>query len=112
MFFCKVTNLEERGRGKCHQYWPSSGTESMGEITITLVESYTLSDYSVRKFLLKKGRSTEQRIVKQFHYTAWPDHGVPSSCTSVLNFVRKSSTANPPEGGPMVSWKPGGYFSY
>jgi protein tyrosine phosphatase len=45
----------------------------------------------------------QERLVKQFHYTAWPDHGVPSSPSSLLNFVRKSSAANPPNAGPMVS---------
>jgi protein tyrosine phosphatase len=47
--------------------------------------------------------SPEERMVTQYHYTAWPDHGVPSSVTSVLNFVRRASAANPPDSGPMVS---------
>ena len=62
-----------------------------------------MSDYCVRKFRLTKEGSKEERIVKQFHYTAWPDHGVPTSCTSVLNFVRKSTRANPSDAGPMAS---------
>ena len=28
------------------------------------------------------------KTVRQFHYTAWPDHGVPEHVESVLAFVR------------------------
>lgn len=61
-----------------------------------------LSDYTIRSFGIKMQNSPEERMVTQYHYTAWPDHGVPSSVTSVLNFVRRASAANPPDAGPMV----------
>ena len=41
-------------------------------------------------------------MVSQYHYTIWPDHGVPSCPTSLLAFVKKASAANPTDAGPMV----------
>lgn len=28
------------------------------------------------------------RVVRQFHYTVWPDHGVPEITQSLIQFVR------------------------
>lgn len=95
--------MEERGRIKCFQYWPSDGGEDHGDIQVTLTETVQLSDFTIRKFVVKKANSRAERTVNQFHYTIWPDHGVPSCPTSVLTFVKKASGANPPDAGPMVS---------
>ncbi|XP_068728189.1 receptor-type tyrosine-protein phosphatase epsilon-like [Montipora capricornis] len=97
-----VTNLEERGRVKCSQYWPSEGGETHGDIQVELRETVELSDFAIRTFRLKKSNDRVERIVSQYHYTVWPDHGVPSNPTSVLSFVKKVSGANPPDAGPMV----------
>lgn len=88
---------------KCFQYWPSEGGEAYGDIQVTLTETVELSDFTIRKFCLKKANSRAERIVSQYHYTTWPDHGVPSCPTSLLTFVRKATCANPPDAGPMVS---------
>ena len=31
----------------------------------------------------------EPRTVTQFHFTSWPDHGVPTYATSLLNFLKR-----------------------
>ncbi|KAJ7369444.1 hypothetical protein OS493_038944 [Desmophyllum pertusum] len=97
-----VTNVEERGRVKCHQYWPTKGGEAYGDIQVTLTQTVELSDFTVRTLCLKKANSRSERTLNQYHYTIWPDHGVPTCATSVLTFVRKASGANPPDAGPMV----------
>ena len=52
--------------------------------------------------LRKKKGMTCERIVSQYHYTSWPDHGVPCHPLPVLSFIRKSANANPSDGGPIV----------
>ena len=54
--------------------------------------------------LKRKKGSPGEREIMQYHYTSWPDHGVPSHSLPVLSFIKKSSEANPPEpeGGPIV----------
>jgi receptor-type tyrosine-protein phosphatase gamma len=49
-----------------------------------------------------KKRCNSERLVYQFHFTDWPDHGVPFYIMPVLSFIKKSSRANPEFGGPIV----------
>ncbi|KFO32580.1 Receptor-type tyrosine-protein phosphatase kappa [Fukomys damarensis] len=44
----------------------------------------------------------EIREVKQFHFTGWPDHGVPYHATGLLSFIRRVKLSNPPSAGPIV----------
>ena len=52
--------------------------------------------------LLLLQRTNTERLVYQFHFTDWPDHGVPYYIMPVLTFIKKSSRANPELGGPIV----------
>ncbi|XP_069736966.1 receptor-type tyrosine-protein phosphatase delta isoform X20 [Phaenicophaeus curvirostris] len=97
-----MTKLEERSRVKCDQYWPSRGTETYGLIQVTLSDTVELATYCVRTFALYKNGSSEKREVRQFQFTAWPDHGVPEHPTPFLAFLRRVKTCNPPDAGPMV----------
>nr|XP_045004527.1 receptor-type tyrosine-protein phosphatase delta isoform X44 [Jaculus jaculus] len=97
-----MTKLEERSRVKCDQYWPSRGTETHGLVQVTLLDTIELATYCVRTFTLYKNGSSEKREVRQFQFTAWPDHGVPEHPTPFLAFLRRVKTCNPPDAGPMV----------
>lgn len=115
---------------KCDQYWPTRGTETYGLIQVTLLDTVELATYCVRTFSLFKVRSlrgshrrcrhsrtlnspshsnlrfqngsSEKREVRQFQFTAWPDHGVPEHPTPFLAFLRRVKSCNPPDAGPMV----------
>ncbi|XP_035877528.1 receptor-type tyrosine-protein phosphatase delta isoform X31 [Phyllostomus discolor] len=97
-----MTKLEERSRVKCDQYWPSRGTETHGLVQVTLLDTVELATYCVRTFALYKNGSSEKREVRQFQFTAWPDHGVPEHPTPFLAFLRRVKACNPPDAGPMV----------
>ncbi|XP_036409910.1 receptor-type tyrosine-protein phosphatase S-like isoform X26 [Megalops cyprinoides] len=98
-----MTRLEEKSRIKCDQYWPSRGTETYGMIQVTLLDTIELATFSVRTFSLHKNGSSEKREVRQFQFTAWPDHGVPEYPTPFLAFLRRVKTCNPPDAGPIIA---------
>ncbi|XP_037707515.1 tyrosine-protein phosphatase 99A isoform X2 [Drosophila subpulchrella] len=103
-----ITNLVERGRRKCDMYWPKDGVETYGVIQVKLIEEEVMSTYTVRTLqikhlkLKKKKQCNTEKLVYQYHYTNWPDHGTPDHPLPVLNFVKKSSAANPADAGPIV----------
>ncbi|XP_063235458.1 tyrosine-protein phosphatase Lar isoform X2 [Bacillus rossius redtenbacheri] len=97
-----MTKLEERARVKCDQYWPSRGTDTYGAMTVTVSDVQELATYCIRTFQLHKAGHPERREIKQFQFTAWPDHGVPDHPAPFLQFLRRVRCMNPPDAGPMV----------
>uniref|UniRef100_A0A8C5R8W7 protein-tyrosine-phosphatase n=1 Tax=Leptobrachium leishanense TaxID=445787 RepID=A0A8C5R8W7_9ANUR len=96
-----VTNLVEVGRVKCVRYWPDD-TEVYGDIKVSLIETEPLAEYVIRTFTVQKKGSHEIREIRQFHFTSWPDHGVPCYATGLLGFVRQVKFLNPPDAGPIT----------
>jgi protein tyrosine phosphatase len=87
-------------------YWPKEGSETYGNIQVRLLcevvmATYTLRTFTIRNLKLKK-RAGADRTVYQYHYTNWPDHGVPDHPLPVLSFVRKSAMSNPPGAGAII----------
>lgn len=50
----------------------------------------------------KKRAVMTEKMVYQYHYTNWPDHGTPDHPLPVLHFIKKSAAANPPGAGPII----------
>ena len=47
-----IANLLFFLQTKCHQYWPSSGSISYNDFTITMVDQQVLAYYTIRTFVL------------------------------------------------------------
>uniref|UniRef100_UPI003AACB5E9 receptor-type tyrosine-protein phosphatase eta n=1 Tax=Centroberyx gerrardi TaxID=166262 RepID=UPI003AACB5E9 len=80
-----LTRCNEQGRVKCERYWPSD-TKHFGNITVTTTSEIPLEDWTIRDFDIKNVKTAETRSVRHFHFTAWPDHGVPETTELLINF--------------------------
>lgn len=93
---------------KCEQYWPEMGKVRFEDLEVSLVESQVFSDYVIRKFAVaQKVADNDDEIyeimVNHFHYTAWPDFGVPSDPSSMLGFMKIVQRSTQHTTKPIVS---------
>ncbi|XP_066547255.1 tyrosine-protein phosphatase non-receptor type 2 isoform X2 [Amia ocellicauda] len=103
-----LNRVIEKGSEKCAQYWPTNDEQEMyftdAGFHLTLISEDIKSYYTVRVLGLENTNTGETREIYHFHYTTWPDFGVPESPASFLNFllkVRESGSLNA-EHGPAV----------
>lgn len=103
-----LNRVIEKGSIKCAQYWPQrEEKDAIFEDTnfkVTFVSEDVKSYFTVRQLELENLCTEETREILHFHYTTWPDFGVPESPASFLNFlykVRESGCLNSDQ-GPVV----------
>ena len=83
-----LTTIVERGRIKCHKYWPDFGdTVEYGQLTVTCIKEDTGDNFVFREFSLQQEDTEEVRQVTQMAYLSWPDNGVPESSEEFFHFV-------------------------
>lgn len=84
-----TTKEIERGKVKCERYWPDlNKTEVIKKFAIYNESESSTQDYTLRRFqVTKKDEPEAKRTIYHFHFTAWPDHGVPSEPGRVLNIL-------------------------
>ncbi|XP_035440035.2 tyrosine-protein phosphatase non-receptor type 4 [Spodoptera frugiperda] len=88
-----LTVLTERGRAKCHQYWPKVGTtplKATNDLTIFTNSEQNHGHYIRREMTIKESGGGS-RSVCQLQYTAWPDHGVPDDAAAFISFTQLCS---------------------
>ncbi|XP_056466083.1 tyrosine-protein phosphatase non-receptor type 5-like [Gadus chalcogrammus] len=96
-----ITNLEEKNE-KCAEYWPEDSVTHEG-IEITVVTVTQEDDYSMRVFTLKRGE--EERSLRQYWYTSWPDQKTPDKAPPLLELVQEVEMARedaPATSGPVI----------
>ncbi|XP_076154884.1 receptor-type tyrosine-protein phosphatase H-like [Alosa pseudoharengus] len=82
-----VTNCIENGKAKCDQYWPQDPSPCHhGDLLITMTSERKDTNWIVRELIVKNEAKSEERRVKHFHFTAWPDHGVPNGTQELIEF--------------------------
>ncbi|XP_077407717.1 receptor-type tyrosine-protein phosphatase H-like [Vanacampus margaritifer] len=101
-----VTNCKEGRWTKCECYWPARGETCLHqELSITTTSEQQDTNWTLREFRVKHKNGTEERTVKHFHFTAWPDHGVPQGTHVLIQFrglIREHMDANGTRAPPTV----------
>ncbi|KAJ8407037.1 hypothetical protein AAFF_G00293130 [Aldrovandia affinis] len=104
-----LNRVIEKGFEKCAQYWPTQEEREMSfrdtRFVVTLVSEDIKSYYTIRVLELRNVNTGETREIYHFHYTTWPDFGVPESPASFLNFlfkVRESGSLGVDQGPAVV----------
>ncbi|XP_064908920.1 tyrosine-protein phosphatase non-receptor type 3 isoform X10 [Columba livia] len=83
-----LTTLTERGRTKCHQYWPDPpDVMEYGSFRVRCHSEDCTIAYVVREMVITKVETEQQHTVTHLQYVAWPDHGVPDDSMDFLEFV-------------------------
>ncbi|XP_061382145.1 tyrosine-protein phosphatase non-receptor type 61F-like isoform X1 [Danaus plexippus] len=105
-----LNKIIEKNEIKCHWYWPHEvGAEqkfvlSDVKLNVEQISEEDCKYYITRVFRITDIESSESREVIQFHYTTWPDFGVPTSPVAFLEFLRRvrDSGALAPDVGPPI----------
>ncbi|KAM4630858.1 tyrosine-protein phosphatase non-receptor type 2 [Polymixia lowei] len=104
-----LNRVIEKGSEKCAQYWPTAEEREMAfpdtRFLVTLLSEDVKSYYTTRVLELQNANTGEKREIYHFHYTTWPDFGVPESPASFLNFlfkVRESGSLGADHGPAVV----------
>ncbi|KAM6228472.1 LOW QUALITY PROTEIN: uncharacterized protein M6G45_016670 [Spheniscus humboldti] len=81
-----LMGLVEQNKTKCKQYWPEQ-EQVYGDFIVTLNNTRTTTGLVTCIFCLQKAGCALPRMVEQFHYLLWPDHGVPRNPAQFLCLV-------------------------
>ncbi|XP_074680996.1 tyrosine-protein phosphatase non-receptor type 3 isoform X4 [Strix aluco] len=83
-----LTTLTERGRTKCHQYWPDPpDVMEYGSFRVRCHSEDCTIAYVVREMVITNVETEQQHTITHLQYVAWPDHGVPDDSMDFLEFV-------------------------
>ncbi|XP_071496508.1 tyrosine-protein phosphatase 10D-like [Diadema antillarum] len=97
-----VTQLVEKGKVKCDQYWPDDHKPVLyGDIQVTMTQTFEETNWNIKEFILQI--RDQRRHVRHWNFLSWPDHGVPDSSQDLLSFIRRiRSTVTPPSTTPIA----------
>ncbi|XP_074726766.1 phosphatidylinositol phosphatase PTPRQ isoform X4 [Strix uralensis] len=97
-----LTQCFEKGRIRCHQYWPEDNkpVTVFGDIVITKLMEDIQIDWTIRD--LKIERHGDCMMVRQCNFTSWPEHGVPETTAPIIHFVKLIRASRAHDNTPMV----------
>ncbi|XP_076665204.1 phosphatidylinositol phosphatase PTPRQ-like isoform X2 [Andrena cerasifolii] len=91
-----LTQLVEKGKEKCHQYFPTIRESFRYEnMTIKCISELDYRSYTQRTLVLQK--ENKKRNITHLHFKDWPDHDVPEDFDPMIHFcqvIRRNILAN------------------
>ncbi|KAJ8665004.1 hypothetical protein QAD02_006666, partial [Eretmocerus hayati] len=105
-----LNKVIEKNQIKCHQYWPVEGLDQTMEfpdvdLKVEYITKTSSTDYTTSTLRLTDTETNESRDILHFHYTTWPDFGVPQSPHAFLRFlahIRQSGALDESVGPAIV----------
>uniref|UniRef100_A0A2S2QLP1 protein-tyrosine-phosphatase n=1 Tax=Sipha flava TaxID=143950 RepID=A0A2S2QLP1_9HEMI len=105
-----LNKVIEKKKLKCHQYWPKKRKDNDKfiwndvSLSVEFISKINHGFYAQSVLKLNDLHSGESREIYHFHYTDWPDFGVPKTPTPFLRFLRdvRRSGALDPSHGPSI----------
>ncbi|KAG8193889.1 hypothetical protein JTE90_011449 [Oedothorax gibbosus] len=97
-----LTRCVEKGREKCDRYWPYDTQPAYyGDTQVTMLNEAQYAHWTISEF--KVARNDQSRVVRHFHFTTWPDFGVPEPPQVLVKFVRTfRERMGAPDSKPIV----------
>ncbi|XP_073723286.1 receptor-type tyrosine-protein phosphatase epsilon [Misgurnus anguillicaudatus] len=82
-----LTELQERDQDKCFQYWPSEDSVTYGDFTVEMKGDVLCDTFSLKDLLLTYGPDKQTRLVRHFHFHAWPEIGIPAEGKGMIDII-------------------------
>ncbi|XP_067377184.1 tyrosine-protein phosphatase non-receptor type 13 isoform X1 [Channa argus] len=85
-----MTQEVERGRIKCHKYWPEKLGIPLdtGRYKIYLEKQQYLEYFHIKVIRMVETETGETHFLHHLKSTHWPDHGVPQCSEQLVHFIR------------------------
>ncbi|XP_067466135.1 tyrosine-protein phosphatase non-receptor type 13 [Thunnus thynnus] len=85
-----MTQEVERGRVKCHKYWPEKLAMPLdtGRYQVHLDNQQYLEYFHIKVIRMVETETGETHFVRHLKFTHWPDHGVPQCSEQLVRFIR------------------------
>eukprot|EP00105_Crassostrea_gigas_P000907 XP_011412871.1 PREDICTED: receptor-type tyrosine-protein phosphatase C-like [Crassostrea gigas] len=98
-----LTNLMEGIKNKCVKYWPDLES-SMDCVMFTLIttDERRYAHYVIRRLKMTHNLQNRNKTVTHYHYTSWPDHGVPDPLCLLLFHNHVTRTKNISDRDPTI----------
>ncbi|XP_030070443.1 phosphatidylinositol phosphatase PTPRQ isoform X2 [Microcaecilia unicolor] len=97
-----LTQCFEKGRIRCHQYWPEDNkpVTVFGDIVITKLVEDAQVDWTIRDIKIEK--HGDYMMVRQYNFSSWPEHGVPDMTVPLIHFVRMIRASRAQDNTPII----------